>query len=60
MAPFPNANRKKHILLCAMDDFTLYIFVKALSNKSGEKVLNGFKEIIKIFRDLSPSSFNYT
>ena len=45
MESFSSKNKNVKYLLCAVDLFTKYVWVKPLKDKRGKTVLNAFMEI---------------
>ena len=46
MKLLPSKNKNTRYLLCVIDDFTKYAWVKPSKDKNGQKVLNAFMEIV--------------
>ena len=46
MEPLPSKNKNVKCLLCVIDVFTKYAWVKPLKDKKGKTVLNAFIEIV--------------
>ena len=46
MGSLSSKNREVKYLLCVIDDFTKYSWVKPLKNKKAETVLHGFVDIL--------------
>ena len=46
MGPLSSSNKNVRYLLCVIDVFTKYVWVKPLKDKKGKTVLNGFIEIV--------------
>ena len=46
MQPLSSKNKNVKYLLCAVDVFSKYAWVKPLKDKKGKRVLNAFIEII--------------
>ena len=46
MQPLSSKNKNVKYLLCAVDVFSKYAWVKPLKDKKGKRVLNAFIEVI--------------
>ena len=46
MGPLSSKNENVKYLLCGMDGFTKYTWVKALTDKKGKRDLNAFIKIV--------------